>query len=547
MTAPGHLEALGRWVSTVTYDSLPADTLRAARYQVMNMIAAARAGAQSSEAASIGAVVEALAVADGRSTVAGRDRRFSAVDAALANAAYSMAHDYDDIVWMGHTCHSAVWASLAVAEHERRDTRAFLTAVVVANEIAGRIGASCWLGPLNGQMVSFIHLAGAAAATAKLLDLDAERTTHAMAIALMQPSFVLQPGFMVPTSKLLVAAAPTALGIRAAYLARAGMTGDPRILEDRRGLWRRFSFVPLPFMLGDLGQFWVMQTLTCKTYPGCHYFQTACEAIDAIMQRRGQLSLDNVTSVEIATTQLGRAVTAFAAEYAATHDSIRPVNINFDLRTTAAVMLHAGKLTTQELEADWLARESATLLKWRERIHVRYDAALTAKVIASGRSVSMGRRALRELRLRDMPRLLRRYAEEYGTKRPSVQEIGRFALSLVRRKDRRSAAPPHVAGTAQVTPLYFPNRVTIRFTDGNTETEQVDLPAGSFCSEHVERALERKFVQVIAPAIGAAAARDAFAAGLHLDRLTLSELVAQAHLVDRAVSPGAETAPAPVA
>ena len=35
-----------------------------------------------------------------------------AVDAAMANAAMSMAHDFDDIVWMGHACHSAVFASL---------------------------------------------------------------------------------------------------------------------------------------------------------------------------------------------------------------------------------------------------------------------------------------------------------------------------------------------------------------------------------------------------------------------------------------------------
>lgn len=525
MTA--HLETLGRWASEVTYDGLPAETRRAARSQVIDMVAAARAAVHSTEAASVAHQLDALATA-GRCTVAGHSRKFGPIDAAVANAAYSMAHDFDDIVWMGHTCHSAVWASLAVAEHEGCDTRAFMTAVVVANEIAGRIGASTWLGPLNGQMVSFIHLAGAAAAAAKLLRLDAERTTHAMAIALMQPSFVLQPGFMVPTSKLLVAAAPTALGIRAAYLARGGMTGDARILEDRRGLWSRFSFVPLPVMLGELGQFWVTNTLTCKTYPGCHYFQTACEAIDIIRQRRGPLTLDNIDSVEIATTQLGRAVTTFAAEYAAAHDSIRPVNVNFDLRTTAAVMLHAGKLTTDELEPEWLARESAALVEWRRRIHARHDPNLTAKLIASGRSVSMGRHALRQLRLRDMPRLMRRFAEEYGARRPSAKEIGRFAVSLVRKRNGAGVAP-RVNEGAQGTPLYFPNRVKVRFVDGREETEQIELPAGSFCNPHFDLALEGKFVQVMAPAIGAAAARAAFVTLLR-DELPLSEFIDRCQL-----------------
>src|SRR5205085_1593292 len=111
----------------------------------------------------------------------------------------------------------------------------FLEAVVVANEVAGRLGASCFLGPVNGQMVTHIHLVGAAAGVARLLGLDAEQTTHAMAISLAQPTFALQPGFMVPTSKLLAAATPTAIGVRAAYFARAGMTGAADILEDKRG------------------------------------------------------------------------------------------------------------------------------------------------------------------------------------------------------------------------------------------------------------------------------------------------------------------------
>src|SRR5271165_3291721 len=166
-----------------------------------------------------------------------------------------------DIVWMGHTAHSAVFAALAVGELVGAQTSEVVDAIVVANELAGRLGASSILGPLNGQMWTFIHLVGAAAASARLLRLDAERTTHALAIALAQPTFALQPGFLRPTSKLLAAATPTATGLRAAFFAQAGMTGAPELLEDPRGFWSRFSFLPLPGMLGDLGELWVLRTL----------------------------------------------------------------------------------------------------------------------------------------------------------------------------------------------------------------------------------------------------------------------------------------------
>lgn len=517
MTA--QLELLARWSSLVSYAELPAETLLAARYQVLNMFAAARAGARSPEATSIARALEAMALGGGRSTVAGSDRRRGPVDAAFANAAYSMTQDFDDIVWMGHTCHSAVFASLAIAEHEQKNARDFLTAVVVANELAGRVGASAWLGTLNGQMVSFIHLIGAAAATAKIIGLDATRTMHAMAIALMQPGMVLQPGFMRPTSKLLTAASPTATGIQAAYLAREGMTGDPRILEDRRGLWHRFAFVPLPFMLAELGQFWVMQTLTVKSYPGCHYFQTACEALESILGRHGRPRLDTIEKVEIATTSFAREVTRFAGEYAAAHEQIEPVAINFDLAWTAAVMLHAGRLTSEEMNPEWLAKHSAAIRRWRGRIHVHHDPVLTAKVIASARAVPAGRRALKEIRTRDLPVLVRRYRAEYQAPPPRPKDLLFLLAGLVKRRLRPSTEP--TPQHAQRTPLNFPNRVVVHFKDGSVETEQVDLPGGSFAAPHVEAALEAKFVREL----GEPDARAAFAEGLRLEEATLSDFV----------------------
>ena len=68
-----------------------------------------------------------------------------------------MAHDFDDIVWMGHTATPrcsppSPWASMsaraaATCRCGRRGQR-----------VAGRLGASSMLGPLNGQMWTFIGL-----------------------------------------------------------------------------------------------------------------------------------------------------------------------------------------------------------------------------------------------------------------------------------------------------------------------------------------------------------------------------------------------------
>jgi 2-methylcitrate dehydratase PrpD len=497
-----HLETIGAWVASGT--AAPEDVRRAARAQVIDMAAAVHATVRSG----IGRVVlDGIAAlgSSGKATSLADGARMGAVDAAMANAAMSMAHDFDDIVWMGHSCHSAVFASLAVGEHVGASVRDVIDAVVVGNEVAGRLGASSMLGPLNGQMWTFIHLAGAAAASARLLRLDAARTTHALAIALAQPEFALQPGFMRPTSKLLAAATPTGVGIRAAFYAQAGMTGAPGILEDARGFWRRFSYLPLPEMMGDLGDFWVLRTLAVKTYPGCHYFQTALAALERILARRADAHVDRVKRVRVGTTKLGCEVTRFASEYIE-NGRPTPVSVNFDLAQSLAVMLCARTFGVEQLEEAWLDTHAPAIRAWGALVDVRHDPELTARSVASMRRVKMGRAAIRRIRIRELPKLARRYADEYRSRLASPREIAGLARALVRR-----TRTPRAARTTDglAIALEFPNVVTIDFTDGSHETERIDVPPGALASPGFTAALEEKAMNEMSPRLGPAAARAA--------------------------------------
>jgi 2-methylcitrate dehydratase PrpD len=524
MTTP-HVTTLARWIAGVSYDDIPERVRRAARFQLLDMIAAAHASAGAHEVSPVVNGLDTLAGAGnaGTATIFATGRRASTTDAAMANAAFSMAHDFDDIVWMGHTCHSAVFAPLAVAEREGATTRALVTAIVVANEIGGRLGASSFLGPLNGQMWTFIHLVGAAAATSKLLALGAEATAHALGIALAQPNFALQPGFMAPTSKLLAASTPIATGIQAAYFARAGMTGHPGILEDRRGFWKRFSFLPMPFMLGKLGEFWTLDTLTLKTYPGCHYFQTALTALERILARRGPLAARDVRRVLVDTTKLGCEVTRFAGDYVGAQGEMTPVRVNFDLAASCAIFLTAGRLTPDEMSTEWMESRREDLAGWYRRIEVRHDPALTAKVLAGARGISTGKRALREIGIGDVRTLSRRYAEEYGSRLFSLRD----AALLAQRATRALTRPrgPRDETSHEGVPLFFPGRVTIELTGGERDEERVDLPVGSIASPHATAALEAKVLASLERTVGEDRARRALAAGLAAETLDLGELV----------------------
>jgi 2-methylcitrate dehydratase PrpD len=525
MTIPV-LRPLASWVAALESRRIPGPVLQAARLQVLNMAAAVHAAAADSETvASIEPALADLFPGGGRATSLASGRRFGPVPAALANCAHSMAQDFDDIVWMGHTGHSAVFASLAVAEHEGRGVEDLLTAVVAANEVAGRLGASTFLGPLNGQMWSFIHLIGAAAAAAKLLALDAEQTENALSIALAQPTFPLAPGFFWPTSKLLTAATPTAAGIQAAYFARRKMTGAPSIVEDPRGFWSRFTYLPLPSMMGALGEFWVTGTLCIKTFPGCHYFQTACSAIERLLARHPSLALEDVDGIVLQTSKFGAEVTRFAAG-SAPPGAVAPVNVNFDLALCAATLFHARRLGPQEVGARWLAANAGALRRWRERIAVEHDPAMTLKVLSSASAVAAGREALGALRLRDLLRVSRRYRAEYRFSLLGAGELTRL-LSAARSRAHRgpfSGVAQHPAEGA--VPLYFPGRVRIRLRGGLTDSEELDLPEGSVAAPAPRAQLEKKFFAACAPRLGPEEARAALEAGLAPGGRSLEELAA---------------------
>jgi 2-methylcitrate dehydratase PrpD len=521
VTRSGHLAPIGAWIAGTRGAAIPAEARRAARLQLADLVAAVHASARSPE---LRALLSGLALGDGPSTVIATGARHGPAQAAFVNCGFSMAEDFDDIVWMGHTGHSAVFASLAVAEAEDASVDDLTAAIVIANEVGGRLGASSFLGPLNGQMWTFIHLVGAAAATASLLRLDAARATHALAIALAQPPFALQPGFFGPTSKLLAAAVPTQIGVQAAYLARAGMTGAPAILEDPRGFWKWFTFQPLPEMLGGLGELWVIQTLTIKTSPACHYFQTAGEAAERLFARRRPRHPDEVARAIVATTVLGDEVTRFAREYAADDaPDLSPVGVAFDLGLTMAILLEAGRLTGIEAEPEWLQAHAAVLRAWYGKVEVAHDPALTMRVLDSARLIPAGRAAISQLGVGDWLALARKYRDHYGSNLFRTGDLGRWASVLVERW-RRPATPEVTPGGG--LPLYFPNRVTIEYADGARDTAQIDLPAGSLAAPGMEAALHAKFARECGPALGDGAVEAALARVLDPEGGTVGELVA---------------------
>jgi len=129
-------ESAAEWAAGLRASDVPPRVAARARLQRASILAAGEAGREAA-------------------------RPFAAVHASdgplgevFAGAAASIAHDWDDYLFMGHTGHSSVLVARAFAGDDPE--RAFC-AQVAGNEVAGRLGAALFLGPHNGQFWSSIQ------------------------------------------------------------------------------------------------------------------------------------------------------------------------------------------------------------------------------------------------------------------------------------------------------------------------------------------------------------------------------------------------------
>ena len=435
-------EEVGAWAVGLRAEDLPASVRERAELQAA-CIAAARAAGE-------GAAAPFAAVApDGP------------VGEVYRSAAASIAHDWDDYLFMGHTGHSAVPAAATFAS----DPDQVLCAQVAANEVAGRLGAALFLGPHNGQFWASIHCASAVVAASVGLRLDAVRSAHALAIALYQPPYGMWPGFMGPQSKLLTAAEPAAVGVRAALLAADGVTGALDVIEHPRGVLTALSFAPRPAMFGALGRVWLTDTLAYKRLPGCAYLQSVADAAVAAGVEAGE-----VASIEIEAGWL-----TCEMEELGRGPDLTPIRVNFSAALTTAVALIAGRLTPAELNPAWLGEHGDAVRALAARVSVGHDSALTAATLRG----TLDAGASPDLGLADLLRIRRRLGDaQMRDANPARAVLGairadrglrrHLGRSLRGRLSGATGADPGIDGldTAALR-MTFPSRLRIRLRDGS--------------------------------------------------------------------------------
>lgn len=226
----------------------------------------------------------------GRATIVGDSEQVAAADAAYLNATYGHGFEYDDYAGNAHPGCCVVPAAFALGEELDATLQQALVAMVVGYETYVRIGRLGSPDLLNAGWQPHAVLAnfGAAAVAAKLHGLDAERTSHALSIALSHASGTTEYASTGGSIKRAHAGMAVRNGMESVDLARAGITGPRRFLTGNRGLYRTFirksvgdearaDFLP--------GQPLQVSQLSFKAYCCCAANHAYIEAMAAVRDR----------------------------------------------------------------------------------------------------------------------------------------------------------------------------------------------------------------------------------------------------------------------
>lgn len=485
------VQDLAAWAAGLTVTQVPPRTLSRARAQRSSVLAAIAASLDDDAAQRVLAAVDRWAP-DGPAPLAGSGRRVTVEDSLYGAAALSVALDFDDYLCFAHTGHSAILVPLLLATETGAVEEDQLAAQVAANEIEGRLGGACLIGPQNGQLWSFVHAAGAAVAAGRLLALGPDRLAHALAIALYQPARATVPGFMAPDSKLLTAAEPAVAGLRAARLAAASVTGPLDVLDDEQGFFSAFSYAPLRGLLGQLGRAWVTDTLCVKPYPGCAYIDTL---VDALVEL-GPPPASDVASVVVDASALTCQMDRLSARYAGLDRPPTPVTVTFSVPWNVAITLVAGELSPRQLRPAWLAAHHHELAQLAGKVRLRHDWSLTQKAAAGFARLLPPAALARDAGLWRLLQGLGSVRKDHPSLITGPGDLK--GIAALARTDRRGSWPSRRSfwdpGVSEGFAMIFPARTTVTLRDGRQLVAQADIPRGGAGHPNVtpERAAEEK-------------------------------------------------------
>jgi 2-methylcitrate dehydratase PrpD len=357
----------GDFVARSHWSDIPASVRHEGKRSILNVFGTSLGAANHPDLESLIRLLAAVA-GPPQATVLGRVERLDILNAAFVNAMSANLLDFDDthLDTVIHPSAPIAPPLFALAEQRGLSGSQLIHAFVLGVEVECRLGSS--ISPSHyargWHITATCGVFGAAAASAKLIGLDAVSTAYAIGIAASQSAGIVEN--LATGAKNVGIGGSARNGLLAALVAELGYTAAPRAIEGAQG-WARAVGDELKFdeLVAGLGESWEITKNACKPYP-CGI--VLHPVIDACFELRSKYALSAVDIAAI--TVAGHPLLLARADRPVANERDAKISIH---HSVAAVFLLGAAGVREFSDA---AVMNPAVAAFRERVHAEIDPAI---------------------------------------------------------------------------------------------------------------------------------------------------------------------------
>jgi len=360
-------EKIAQFILETSFEGIPRDAVEKAKRTALDCIGAALAGVGEPVSQTITAYTITLGGA-AQASIFGAGVKVSVADAALTNGCIAHALDYDDCgVKIGHPSVLVLPAVLSLGELLGASGKDILAAYIVGLEVEGKLALHADFKLMQARLnhQTWYGSIGAAAACAKLLELNVEKTRMALGIAAnFACGLSANHGSMAGA---MAAGNACRNGVIAALMAQAGITANPNIIEAKNGFYdtlvgrdhydgeRMADSLGKPFYIESPG-------IGLKKYPSCYHTH---RALDGVFQLLGEHRLNHkdIVEVDVGTSERAMRVLAFT-------EPATPYQAKFSMPYCIAAAVVDQQVTLETFTASKF--EDRSIVQTRKKVHLSF-------------------------------------------------------------------------------------------------------------------------------------------------------------------------------
>ena len=303
--APGLTKYVSEFIVKTKYEDIPENVITLGKKTILDGFGLSLAGSASVMGPRIRQYIESLGCGGGKASIVGTKMKAHPRFAALANGISIHADDYDDTGSALHVAAPVLPPTFALCEAGQRSGKDLMLAFHVGVEVENKIGDA--MPPRHDHdgyhTTGTCGVFGSAAASAKLLGLNAMQTAYALGVAGSESSGI-RANFGSMT-KSFNAGHAADNGTQAALLASMGWTATDDVLEAPLGFFHAGGGGMIPGAIVDrLGKPWMFANPgdLIKRFPCGTIQQQVMDAMLRLIQQNN-IKASDVDRVEVGGNQ----------------------------------------------------------------------------------------------------------------------------------------------------------------------------------------------------------------------------------------------------